>query len=291
MLKKSGVAVILLLMLISFTIGSVSTASLSEKKSNMAMVYWHNIPAGMPQSFNNEFPFPPLEKTPDDHMHMDVVVDFFGQAPDDLNNGTWSKGEMTPRPPGFLVRHDIRGNYDYIEGRMLVKTGGNGTIEAFPVKFMKRAPMEGAFRPYMDSYRANMAVKLNGSESTSFTFDSEIFVLNQSLNNDISGLQESLYDSEISAGQTVWHQAQVTGAPTAFNFDLKWNDTTTSMRLVVYTPDGHVLGPYYDDSDGTTDGRINMEIDNSGGVASGTWSFKVTDTGVTGKDEYYLRTW
>jgi hypothetical protein len=291
MLKKSAVSVILLLMLISFTIGSVSTASEPAYKTGRAMIDWRNVPMELRPQYFNELSFPPPGDLKDDHINMDVILDFYGQPPNDMMNVTWGKGELMPRPPGFLVRHDVQGNYDYIEGRMVVKTGGNDTFEAFPVKYMKHSPGTGAPRPFMDSYRANMAVRLNGSESPSFTFNSEIFVLNQSLSNDLSGLQGSLYDDRITAGQTVYHQAQVSGGTTALNFDLKWNDTATGMRLVVYTPDGHVLGPYYDSSDGKTDGRINMVINNSAGVAGGTWSFKVTDTGVTGKDEYYLKTW
>jgi hypothetical protein len=78
---------------------------------------------------------------------------------------------------------------------------------------------------------------------------------------------------------------------TAFNFDLKWNNPADDLRLMIYTPDGHVLGPYTDVSDGRTDGRINMEIDNQNGVADGTWLFKVTGMSVSGKDEYYIRAW
>ncbi len=60
---------------------------------------------------------------------------------------------------------------------------------------------------------------------------------------------------------------------------------------MVYTPDGKVLGPYYDDSDGKTDGRINLNIANPSGVAAGEWHLKVTDMDTLGDNDYYVKTY
>ena len=132
---------------------------------------------------------------------------------------------------------------------------------------------------------------VNNSSDAFFTFNGEIMITNPVLQSSLTtGSPGDQYNNSITSGQTVWHQAVVSGQRTSLNFDLKWQNAQDDLRLTVYTPDGHVLGPYTDSSDGTKDGRINMEIDNPSGVADGTWSFKVTDVGVTGKDEYYIRT-
>jgi hypothetical protein len=60
---------------------------------------------------------------------------------------------------------------------------------------------------------------------------------------------------------------------------------------MIYTPDGKVLGPYYDDSDGQTDARINLNVANPSGVASGEWHLKVTDLDTLGSDDYYVKTY
>jgi hypothetical protein len=102
---------------------------------------------------------------------------------------------------------------------------------------------------------------------------------------------EDIYNNQIAAGQTNWHSASVDSAVESVNVDLKWENPDGKLRLVVYTPDGKVLGPFYDDSDGKTDGRINLNIANPTGVASGEWQLKVTDMSTLGSDDYYVKTY
>ena len=72
--------------------------------------------------------------------------------------------------------------------------------------------------------------------------------------------------------------------------DVRWKNSADELRLMIYTPDGHVLGPYYDDSDGKYDARVNMDIVNPDGIARGEWHYKVNGMDVQGKDDYYVRT-
>jgi len=142
---------------------------------------------------------------------------------------------------------------------------------------------------------------MNGSEEMplppwpfpgEYVFDSNVTVDLANLTNaDGVTLQDSLYNNEIAAGETQWHSADISSAVESVNVDMKWRNGSNPLKLTIYTPDGHVLGPYDDSSDGKTDGRINLNVDNPSGVAAGKWSMKVTDTGVAGKDAYYVKTY
>jgi len=103
--------------------------------------------------------------------------------------------------------------------------------------------------------------------------------------------QESIYTNAIAAGEDNWHTVDVSSAIDTMNVDLNWEDDDSDLRLMVFAPDGTILGPYYDDSDGTIDGRINLNIANSEGLATGEWYLKVSDTDVTGTNDYYVKTY
>ncbi|HEY3274586.1 MAG TPA: hypothetical protein VGJ92_12515 [Methanocella sp.] len=102
---------------------------------------------------------------------------------------------------------------------------------------------------------------------------------------------DDVYNNQIAAGETKWHAVDVDSAVKSVNVDLKWQDPDGKLRLMIYTPDGKVLGPYYDDADGQTDSRINLNIANPSGVASGEWHLKVTDLDTLGSDDYYVKTY
>jgi hypothetical protein len=133
------------------------------------------------------------------------------------------------------------------------------------------------------------------------TFDpaTGVIEINSSMMVDMDQLKKAVtaneengtYNNHIAAGQTNWHSASVSEAVKSLNVDLKWSNPDGKLRLMVYTPDGKVLGPYYDDSDGKTDGRINLNIANPSGVASGEWHLKVTDIDDMGSDDYYVKTY
>jgi hypothetical protein len=106
-----------------------------------------------------------------------------------------------------------------------------------------------------------------------------------------AGQANDTYDNNIAAGETNWHAASVGDAVESVNVDLKWADPGGNLRLMIYTPDGKVLGPYYDDADGKDDARINLNVANPSGVASGEWHLKVTDMATLGNNDYYVRTY
>jgi hypothetical protein len=96
-----------------------------------------------------------------------------------------------------------------------------------------------------------------------------------------------VYDT-ISQGETNWHSKIVSTNINTLNVDLNWGDTTDSLRLKIYTPDGYVLGPYFDNADGPIDGRINLDIYNPYGIAKGTWRYEVYGYSVVGTEDYYI---
>lgn len=51
-------------------------------------------------------------------------------------------------------------------------------------------------------------------------------------------------------------------------------DTADPISVTVITPD-KTLGPYYDDSDGVVDGRIDLKISTPGNLTTGAWKFLV----------------
>jgi hypothetical protein len=108
---------------------------------------------------------------------------------------------------------------------------------------------------------------------------------------DSQATPDSQYTDTISGGETKWHNVDISSAMKSVNVDLKWREGGSPLKLTIYTPDGHILGPYDDGSDGVEDGRINLNVARPSGVADGEWYLKVTDTGVADNDEYYVKTY
>ncbi len=292
MLKKCFAIAMLLLMIVSFTIGSVDMVGVSSDKPASRM--WRG-------TFSDGMPLPLLPPMPPvtsgimlsggghgEDTFTNVILDLSGREAPHVGGVSW-------RAPGFMPPfrgvHMIPAN-EYIDGKMTVQKPGSDIPSTYSVKFFRHEVHMANGRGAMVTYRANTAIPMDEEGGSFFTFSGEIVVTNDSTRyNNITLTPDDGYTNEITTGETRWHQAAVTGESTSFNFDLKWNNPNDSLRLMVYTPDGHVLGPYTDASDGKADGRISMEVDNSDGVAAGDWLFKVTGTSVSGKDEYYIRTW
>jgi hypothetical protein len=91
--------------------------------------------------------------------------------------------------------------------------------------------------------------------------------------------------ASISQGQTQWYSTSVPTGKTSFNADLYWGNPSNSLALTITAPDA-TFGPYYDSADGRIDGRINLRISRSGGLASGTWWSKVYGYQVSGAQSY-----
>jgi len=91
--------------------------------------------------------------------------------------------------------------------------------------------------------------------------------------------------ASISQGQTQRYSSYIPNGKTAFTADLNWGAPSNSLSLTINAPDA-ALGPYYDAADGRTDGRINLRISKSGGLASGTWWSHIYGYSVTGSQGY-----
>jgi len=98
---------------------------------------------------------------------------------------------------------------------------------------------------------------------------------------------DSVY-ATITQGKTNWHTKDVTTFITTLNVDLNWGNSGNSLRLKIYSPDGYVFGPYFDNADGVINGRINLNINNPNGIARGTWYYEVYGYSVAGTEDYYI---
>ncbi|HNX18087.1 MAG TPA: peptidase domain-containing protein [Methanoregula sp.] len=94
--------------------------------------------------------------------------------------------------------------------------------------------------------------------------------------------------STITQGTTNRHAKVVSSYITTLNVDLNWGKTTNSLQLKIYSPDGYTFGPYYDNADGSINGRINLDITNSNGIAQGTWYYEVYGYSVSGTQAYTI---
>lgn len=107
-------------------------------------------------------------------------------------------------------------------------------------------------------------------------------------NTDINSISiQSIYAS-ITQDATNWHYKTVSSYITSMNVDLNWGNSANSLRLKIYSPDGYIFGPYYDSFDGASNGRINLNIINSNGLAQGTWRYEVYGERVTGTQYYSI---
>ncbi|WOF16466.1 hypothetical protein F1737_07010 [Methanoplanus sp. FWC-SCC4] len=98
---------------------------------------------------------------------------------------------------------------------------------------------------------------------------------------------KSVYQT-ITQGETDWIYKYINSLTTQLHIDLNWGDTSNSLRLKVYSPDGHTFGYYYDNSDGSINGRIQFDINNPNGIAQGKWRYEVYGYSVSGIEDYYI---
>jgi len=96
-----------------------------------------------------------------------------------------------------------------------------------------------------------------------------------------------LLTQSVSQGQTITNNVNVGSGVNYLEVDLNWGDTSDSLTLSIYTPSGSKLGTYRDNSDGSVNGRIRINIDPSQGyVQQGTWKFKVYGESISGTQSY-----
>lgn len=180
-----------------------------------------------------------------------------------------------------------------LTGNVMLYKPGSETPEKFPVLWEAKGYNETGKMPEFFAHMQFAPEQMGFPEEAGIVMFSSSIVLNDSalISSGVISTDE-LYTSSIAAGEDNWHTVDISRAVESMNIDLNWKDDRSDLRLMVYAPDGSVLGPYYDDSDGTTDGRINLNIANPDGIATGEWYLKVSDTDdITGTNDYYVKTY
>lgn len=100
-----------------------------------------------------------------------------------------------------------------------------------------------------------------------------------------SAMAYSVYT--INQLQTNWHGKYISSGCPGYYLDLNWGNTANSLRLRVYGADGRVWGPFYDSSDGSTNGRILFWVSSSSGtLPAGTYYHEVFGYRVSGTEDY-----
>ena len=94
----------------------------------------------------------------------------------------------------------------------------------------------------------------------------------------------------IMQGETDWYSVVVPSGRSSIIMDLNWGYVPDSLSLTAIAPDG-TIGPFYDASDGVTNGRIFMTISRTGGIAPGKWMFRVYGVSVLGIQSYNFVTY
>jgi hypothetical protein len=92
----------------------------------------------------------------------------------------------------------------------------------------------------------------------------------------------------ISQGQYMWHGTNINYYTESRQTYLYWGNPSNSLRLRIFSPEGHVFGPFYDSSDGIVNGAILVQISRPGGIAQGTWVDEVYGYRVTGVQSYNI---
>jgi hypothetical protein len=99
-----------------------------------------------------------------------------------------------------------------------------------------------------------------------------------------------LVTSTIYQGQVVVYSRVVSPGTPSMITDLNWGNPANSLSLTIVAPDG-AIGPYYDSSDGTTNGRIALSVSSPTGLTPGTWLFYLDGYRVTGSQAYSFLTY
>lgn len=100
-------------------------------------------------------------------------------------------------------------------------------------------------------------------------------------NNTLNGSQERMGDNLFSRHdvpgdeiKTAIFSKQVAPGTAYLVVSLYSGDTTDPISVTIITPD-KTLGPYYDTTDGSVDGRIDLKISNPDSMTPGLWKFLV----------------
>lgn len=322
MFKKIASIALLLILLSSFTAGSVSSAKGDQSaytgfRQHGFFVQQEGFSGypGMAEAFIAERT---MSGPVSDRVTTTMVLDMSeSQYVFDGGNAEFRTREPNATGPvfvhheGSVLSNTTRG---FITGKVILYSSDSPEPRSFPVQFERNFSKDlpdhfgpqSVFSTHMKfskNERGELvpftgAVAVGGISGTG-SVEADIVEVNGDVFVDDSLMAVAMetaamadtYTNTIVQGQDTYHSVDVSSAITSMNIDLKWNDTANALRLMIYTPDGHILGPYTDASDGTTDGRININVSNKDGLATGEWYLKVTGSDVTGADDYYVRTY
>ncbi len=92
----------------------------------------------------------------------------------------------------------------------------------------------------------------------------------------------------ITQGQSLWYSRGLSGFQTDMHIDLYWGNPSNSLRMTIYSPDGAVYGPFYDNCDGRNDGYIPCHLYKSSGLPQGTYYVNIYGSRVFGTQSFTL---
>ncbi|CAJ36157.1 hypothetical protein [Methanocella arvoryzae] len=304
MFKRTASVAMLIMLILSFTVGSVSnTAAYSTVTTVTVTAEPHSLFPGVTM-----FPGQGAVAVASDRVYAvpagvsytTVVVDMesIRLEPQFPGKGRLLEGQtFTPTGAVFLTANYLPGAeaQAVLVGNVMLYEPGNLTPKKFPVRWEQN----GSHLPGKPEFIAHVMIAGGGidagNRSDIYEFSSKIILDEAALADRAYVISQysagpSPYNQAVKAGDDNWHTVNVAEAIDSLDVDLKWEEGDSDLRLMIYTPDGKVLGPYYDDADGAADDRINLNITRSEGLAAGEWYLKVSDTAKIGETDYYVKT-
>ena len=130
--------------------------------------------------------------------------------------------------------------------------------------------------------------EVNSGTEVNFASDGKDHIVSPWTENfsDIEISNSSLRSTQyITHEQTKNHYMSArSGVDAGSGFELERYD---SLTLTIYTPSGSSLGTYYDNSDGSVNGKDTSQyLPSQGYIEQGTWTFKVYGESVNGTQRY-----
>lgn len=300
MFKRTSSVAILLILILSFTLGPVGNATAYQTTTTVTTIDGPHRPApglmAPPELVGVAVAAEKFPAAPAEVQYTTVVVDMdsIHFEPPFPGKGELLKGQLFTRADAmiltgnYITRHDQQGA---LVGNAILYEPGDVNPKKLPVRW----EANGTDAPGKPEFFAHMKIAVGGIDAANrsgvYEFRSKI-ILNEAAVAESFVISQDVarYNQAVKAGDDNWHTVNVAEAIDSMDVDLMWEEGDSDLRLMIYTPDGKVLGPYYDDADGKTDGRIYLNITNSEGLAAGEWYLKVSDTALVGETDYYVKT-
>ncbi|WP_424358217.1 hypothetical protein [Methanocella sp. MCL-LM] len=300
MFKRTSSVAMLIMLILSFTVGSVSNATAYQTATTVTVMDKPHVkyPGLMapPEQGVVAVAAERFHTVPPEVRYTTVVVDMdsIHFEPPFPGKGELLQGQIFTHTDAMILTGNYITSTDsqaVLVGSAMLYEPGNMTPKKLPVRW----EANGSDAPGKPEFFAHMKIAVGGVDTANksgvYEFRSKI-ILNEAAVAESYAVSQGAtqYNQVVKAGDDNWHTVSVGEAIDSMDVDLKWEGGDSDLRLMIYTPDGKVLGPYYDDADGKTDGCINLNISHSEGLAAGEWYLKVSDTALVGETDYYLKT-